>query len=79
MSRLPLPRPGSLGLIQYAGVDMHAYADACNAALREQVRALEDAIQHYESALRDAWPEGAKGASWEFWNRARIVALEATR
>ena len=59
---------------------IHAYSDAENAALRERVKVLEEAIQHYESALRDAWPEGAKGASWEFWNRARIVlsALEKT-
>lgn len=35
--RLPLPRPGSLGLIQYAGVDMHAYADAVIAAARPTI------------------------------------------
>ena len=29
---VPLPRPGSLGLIQYAGVDMHKYAAAQSAA-----------------------------------------------
>ena len=87
-TRLPLPEPamveenpyGEPGICEWYDADqMHAYADAENAALRERVKVLEDAIQHYESALRDAWPEGAKGASWEFWNRARIVALEATR
>lgn len=43
--------------------------------LRERVNVLEQAVQHYEAALAAAWPEGAKGASWEFWNRAR-AALE---
>jgi hypothetical protein len=41
MTRPPLPRPGSLGLIQYAGTDMHAYADACTGALQERVKVLE--------------------------------------
>lgn len=62
---IPLPRPGSLGLIQYAGVDMLEYAAAVsaekdaeiaglraellksladNAALRERVKVLEDAL-----------------------------------
>ena len=85
--------PPSRSVPIYTADQMHAYSDASNAALRadntriqnevvgplrERVKVLEGAIQHYESALRDAWPEGAKGASWEFWNRAR-AALEATR
>lgn len=66
MSNVPLPRPGPLGLIQYAGVDMLQYAAAVsaakdaeiaqlraellksladNAALRERVRVLEDALR----------------------------------
>ena len=66
MADVPLPRPGPLGLIQYAGVDMQEYAAAVsaakdaeiaglraellksladNAALREQVRVLEDALR----------------------------------
>jgi hypothetical protein len=44
MTRPPLPLPGPLGLIQYAGTDMHAYADTCTAALQERVRVLETAI-----------------------------------
>ena len=65
MSNVPLPRPGPLGLIQYAGVDMLQYAGevsaakdveiaglraellkslADNAALRERVKVLEDAL-----------------------------------
>lgn len=47
MSDIPLPLPGSLGLIQFAGVDMHAYAAAVSAAdnarLREKVAAAEQA------------------------------------
>lgn len=49
MSNVPLPRPGPLGLIQYAGVDMQEYAAAAtaadNAALRERVKVLEDALR----------------------------------
>ena len=48
MSNVPLPRPGPLGLIQYAGIDMLQYAGevsaADNAALRERVKVLEDAL-----------------------------------
>ncbi len=46
---VPLPRPGPLGLIQYAGSDMLQYAAAVsaadNAALRERVKVLEDALR----------------------------------
>ena len=68
----PLPRSGPLGLIQYAGSDMHDYAAAVsaakdaeiaglraellksladNAALRERVRVLEDALRHVDDCL----------------------------
>lgn len=93
MSNVPLPAEQELEIKHlfgdvvtvkgYGPTEMHAHAAAQsaadNAALRERIKVLEDAIQHYESALRDAWPEGAKGASWEFWNKARIelAALEA--
>lgn len=33
MSNVPLPRPGPLGLIQYAGVDMLQYAGEISAVL----------------------------------------------
>ena len=61
--RLPLPRFGSLGLIQYAGTDMHAYAievsAADNAALRadairtqnEVVGPLRERVKVLEDAL----------------------------
>lgn len=51
MSNVPLPRPGPLGLIQYAGIDMLQYAgevsaakDAEIAALRADFTALQRAI-----------------------------------
>jgi len=47
-----------------------AYAAAVSAA--ENAR-LREAIQHYEAALKEAWPEGAKGKSFEHWNTARIA------
>ena len=39
-TRLPLPRSGPLGLIQYAGVDMHAYSDAECVPLMAEIEAL---------------------------------------
>jgi hypothetical protein len=48
----------------------HAHAAAVSAA--ENAR-LREAIQHYEAALKEAWPEGAKGKSFEHWNAARIA------
>jgi hypothetical protein len=49
---------------------MHAYAAAVSAADNARLR---EAIQHYEAALKEAWPEGAKGKSFEHWNAARIA------
>lgn len=40
MSNVPLPRPGPLGLIQYAGVDMLQYAGAVSAAKDAEIAAL---------------------------------------
>ncbi len=37
---IPLPRPGPLGLIQYAGVDMLQYAGAVSAAKDAEIAAL---------------------------------------
>jgi len=64
---------------------------ADNAALREiistharialeqdaRVKVLEQAVQHYEAALKARWPEGARGESFGHWNSAR-AALEIT-
>jgi hypothetical protein len=47
-----------------------AYAAAVSAV--ENAR-LREAIQQYENALKEAWPEGAKGKSFEHWNAARIA------
>ena len=51
---VPLPLPGSLGLVQYAGVDMLAYADVCVVAeTADMRRELTQALQasRYESDL----------------------------
>ena len=60
MSSVPLPRPGPLGLIQYAGSDMQEYAAAVSAekdkeiaALRERVAALDDDREAMYKALVD--------------------------
>ena len=45
MSNVPLPRPGPLGLIQYAGVDMLQYAGEISAAKDERIKVLEDALR----------------------------------
>ena len=45
MSNVPLPPPGPLGLIQYAGVDMLQYAGEISAAKDERIKVLEDALR----------------------------------
>ena len=40
MADVPLPRPGPLGLIQYAGVDMLQYAAAVSAAKDAEIAGL---------------------------------------
>jgi len=40
MSNVPLPRPGPLGLIQYAGVDMQEYATSVSAAKDAEIAQL---------------------------------------
>jgi len=67
MSNVPLPRPGPLGLIQYAGVDMLQYAGAVSAAkdaeiagLRaELLKSLADnaPLREQVRVLEDARPE----------------------
>ena len=54
MSNVPLPRPGPIGLIQYAGVDMQEYAAAVSASkdaeierLRAEVAGLREDAERY--------------------------------
>lgn len=64
---VPLPRPGPLGLIQYAGVDMLQYAAAVSAAKDEEmvglraelIKSLADnkALRERVRVLEDARPE----------------------
>lgn len=46
MSNVPLPRPGPLGLIQYAGVDMLQYAGEISAAKDAEIDALRAFVEH---------------------------------
>lgn len=45
MSNVPLPRPGPLGLIQYAGVDMLQYAGEISAAKDAEIAGLRAALE----------------------------------
>ena len=54
MSNVPLPRPGPIGLIQYAGVEMLQYAGEVSAAkdaeierLRAEVAGLREDAERY--------------------------------
>ena len=53
MTRPPLPRPGSLGRIQYAGVDMYAYADTCVDAATGSMAEAQAYLMTENKALRD--------------------------
>ena len=76
MSNVPLPRPGPLGLIQYAGIDMLQYAGevsaADNAALRERVRVLEDALRGLMVGCKYCNIQG----QWH-WHEKAIASNEA--
>ena len=66
MSNVPLPRPGPLGLIQYAGVEMLQYAGEVSAAKDAEIErlraellksladnaALRERVKLLEAALR---------------------------
>jgi hypothetical protein len=68
----PLPPASRLvyGDPVYTADQMHAHAAAVSAADNARLHA---AIRHYEAALKEVWPEGAKGKSFEHWNSARIA------
>ena len=62
--RLPLPEPAKPPCTRcngptdkwegtYTADQMHAYSDACNAALRERVKVLEDALKRLSLVLPD--------------------------
>ena len=53
MSNVPLPRPGPLGLIQYAGVEMLQYAAAVSAAARD-CRLCRNFYVPHETCIEDA-------------------------
>lgn len=47
MADVPPPRPGPLGLIQYAGVDMLQYAGEVSAAKDAEIAQLQADIEQY--------------------------------
>lgn len=77
--RHPLPRPGSLGLIQYAGVDMIEYAAAVSAAKDAEIAQLR---QYLDTAQRRAAALGDEAAGLredaERWRYAKSIARQNT-
>ena len=100
MTRLPLPEPHGQLLIWdhnakpndpvryryiFTADQMHAYSDACNAALRERVKVLEDALRgaldHMDRA-RDILTDGKPRpeCNWGMLaTESARAALEATK
>ena len=77
MSNVPLPRPGPLGLIQYAGIDMLQYAGevsaADNAALRDERDNMAGAIAQLLRDNRDVHEKVVRPL------RERVRVLEDAR
>jgi len=46
--------------------------------LREKLVVMTKACEHYEAALLETYPYGAKGKAWEQWNEARKLLREQT-
>jgi len=90
MSNVPLPRPGPLGLIQYAGVDMLQYAGEISAAKDAEIAALRAELFAHQVYIRvlceavdaatDFAGTVAGGASWwdDVWAE-HFRALDAAR
>ena len=90
MSNVPLPRPGPLGLIQYAGVDMLQYAGEISAAKDAEIAGLRAELFAHQVYIRvlckavdaatDFAGTVAGGASWwdDVWAE-HFRALDAAR
>ncbi len=61
------------------GMDAHeaGLAEAQAYLMAENAR-LREAIQHYEDALHDAFPNGARGDAFTYWNAARKITKGAS-
>ena len=55
MSNVPLPRPGPIGLIQYAGVDMQEYAAAVSASKDAEIERLRAEVAGLRECAIDLW------------------------
>ena len=77
MSNVPLPRPGPLGLIQYAGSDMQEYAAAVSAAKDAEISGLQNfKTMHLEMVAKWAGDIGeALGEPSEDFKPDDLIAL----
>ena len=77
MSNVPLPRPGPLGLIQYAGVDMLQYAGEISAAKDAEISGLQNfKTMHLEMVAKWAGDIGeALGEPSEDFKPDDLIAL----
>ena len=64
---------GKYDLHQLTSVELQRLLDNAAAVSAADNARLHAAIRHYEAALKEVWPEGAKGKSFEHWNSARIA------
>ena len=74
MSNVPLPRPGPLGLIQYAGIDMLQYAGEVSAAKDAEIAALRADFTALQRAI--VGDTGASAILEAGRLRARVRVLE---
>ena len=77
MSNVPLPRPGPLGLIQYAGIDMLQYAGEISAAKDAEISGLQNfKTMHLEMVAKWAGDIGeALGEPSEDFKPDDLIAL----
>lgn len=77
MSNVPLPRPGPLGLIQYAGIDMLQYAGKISAAKDAEISELQNfKTMHLEMVAKWAGDIGeALGEPSEDFKPDDLIAL----
>ena len=73
---IPLPRPGSLGLIQYAGVDMLEYAAAVSAEKDAEIAGLRDELLREHADHKETIEDAATVVHQNTALRERIKVLE---
>ena len=81
MSNVPLPRPGPLGLIQYAGSDMQEYAAAVSAEKDAEIERLRAELAEMKSGVirRNAVMQELEGVIAHLERRAgSMMRIEVT-